>query len=175
MKSHKRKRPAAEGKSAAPAGGAGKYLIWAVILLGIVVLVVMEYRPRQTAPSAPDSPKVSSATTGSTNSAAAAAADLQKLKGKWLRPDGGYVIEIKSVESNGKLEAGYFNPQPIHVARAEASREGGATRVIIELQDVNYPGSTYTLVYVPERDLLAGIYYQALQQQSYEVYFERTQ
>jgi len=174
MKSHKRRSSAAKGKSAVSSGSAGNHLVWAAILLGIVGLVVMASWPRQTTQSAAVSPTVSSATTVSTNSAAAAA-DLQKLKGKWLRPDGGYVIEIKSVESNGKLEAGYFNPQPIHVARAEARREGGATKVILELQDVNYPGSTYTLVYVPERDLLAGIYYQALQQQSYEVYFERTQ
>ncbi len=38
---------------------------------------------------------------------------------------------------------------------------------------MNYPGSTYTLTYVADKDLLVGIYYQALQQQSFEVYFER--
>jgi len=95
------------------------------------------------------------------------------LNGRWLRPDGGYIIEIKSADANGKLEAGYFNPKPIHVAKAEATQDGGAMKVFIELQDVNYPGSTYTLTYLPDRDLLAGIYYQALQQQRFEVYFER--
>lgn len=100
--------------------------------------------------------------------------EFQKLKGKWLRPDGGYVIEIKDVEEGGKLGAAYFNPQPINVSKAQASQEGSTTKVFIELRDVNYPGSTYTLTYLPGKDLLVGIYYQALQQQSYEVYFERT-
>lgn len=100
--------------------------------------------------------------------------EFQKLKGKWLRPDGGYIIEIKSVDGNGKLEAAYLNPKPIHVAKAEASRDGAAVKVFIELRDVNYPGSTYKLIYVPENDQLSGIYYQALQQQSFEVVFVRS-
>ncbi len=100
-------------------------------------------------------------------------ANFQRLKGNWKRSDGDYVIEIKAVEDTGKLSAAYLNPSPIHVAKAEATHDAGATKVFIELQDVNYPGCTYTLVYLPERDLLAGVYYQALQRQSYEVYFER--
>jgi hypothetical protein len=104
---------------------------------------------------------------------AGAKPEFQKLKGKWVRPDGGYVVEIKSVSDGGKMEAAYFNPGPIHVARAEASLEGGAIKVFIELRDENYPGSTYTLIYDPKSDQLSGIYYQALQQQSYEVTFVR--
>ena len=104
---------------------------------------------------------------------AAAKTDFQKLKGKWLRPDGGYVIEIKSVDDSGKLDASYSNPRPIHVAKAEASQDGATTKVFIELRDVNYPGSTYTLVYEPQSDQLQGIYFQAIQRQNFEVIFER--
>lgn len=100
--------------------------------------------------------------------------EFQKLKGKWLRPDGGYIIEIKSVDGDGKLEAAYLNPKPIHVAKAEASLDGATVKVFIELRDVNYPGSTYKLIYVPENDQFSGIYYQALQQQSFEVVFVRS-
>ena len=71
------------------------------------------------------------------------------------------------------MDAAYFNPKPIHVARAEASRSGAAIKVFIELRDVNYPGSTYTLTYEPGSDQLKGIYFQAVQQQSYEVVFVR--
>jgi uncharacterized protein (DUF2147 family) len=106
-------------------------------------------------------------------SEAAAKSEIQKLKGKWIRPDGGYVVEIKRVDDGGNMDAAYFNPYPIHVSRAQASTEGGAIRVFIELRAQNYPGSTYTLMYDPERDQLQGIYYQALQQQSYEVAFVR--
>ena len=104
---------------------------------------------------------------------AVAKPEFQKLKGKWLRPDGGYVIEIKSVTDDGAMEAAYLNPKPIHVAKAEASLDGAAMKVFIELRDVNYPGSTYTLTYDAAGDQLNGIYYQALQQQSFEVTFVR--
>jgi hypothetical protein len=72
--------------------------------------------------------------------------EFQKLKGKWLRPDGDYAVEIKSVDDGGKMDEAYFNPFPIHVSRAEASMDGGAIKVFIELRAPNYPGSTYTLV-----------------------------
>lgn len=99
--------------------------------------------------------------------------DFQTLKGQWQRPDGGYVIDITSMEANGKLQAGYYNPRPIHVARAETALEGEIMTVFIELNDVNYPGSTYTLRYHPDVDQLHGVYYQAALQQSFEVVFVR--
>ena len=90
-----------------------------------------------------------------------------------MRSDGGYTLEIRNVADNGKLEAAYFNPNPIHIAKAEASTVDGRLRVFVELQDVNYPGSTYDLRYDPARDQLVGEYYQATQQQRYEVQFDR--
>jgi hypothetical protein len=59
------------------------------------------------------------------------------------------------------------------VAKAEASMDGATMKVFIELRDVNYPGSTYTLTYNSGNDQLSGIYYQALQQQRFEVVFVR--
>jgi hypothetical protein len=118
-------------------------------------------------------PVVEAAATPPPATAAETKPDWRKLKGKWLRPDGGYIIEIKKLDDNGKMDAAYFNPKQIHVARAEASRNGTAIKVFIELRDVNYPGSTYTLTYEPGSDQLKGIYFQAVQQQSYEVVFIR--
>jgi len=99
--------------------------------------------------------------------------DLQMLKGRWQRPDGGYILEIKSIAPDGAMDAGYFNPRSIHVTKAEASRDGGAAKVFIELRDVNYPGSTYTLTYDSASDQLKGIYYQAVQKQRFPVAFQR--
>ena len=96
-----------------------------------------------------------------------------RLTGRWLRPDGGYVIEIRSAQTNGVLDASYFNPRPIHVSRAEWRREGGGLQVFIELRDANYPGSTYTLRYAPQQDRLVGDYFQAVQQQTFYVEFTR--
>jgi hypothetical protein len=104
---------------------------------------------------------------------AAAKADLQNLKGNWLRPDGGYVLGIKSVEENGKLEATYLNPKSINVSKAEASWKNGALKVFVELRDVRYPGSTYDLAYEEGKDQLTGIYYHAGLQQQFEVAFVR--
>ena len=95
------------------------------------------------------------------------------LKGRWLRPDGGYIIQIRNIDPSGKMEAGYFNPRPINVSRAEATRDAGKMKVFIELRDTGYPGSTYTLTHDPKEDVLRGVYYQAAMKQSFDVYFTR--
>jgi hypothetical protein len=99
--------------------------------------------------------------------------DLQKLAGKWLRPDGDYMLEIKTVAPDGQLAAGYFNPNPIKVSKAEAKIDGGTAKVFVELNDVGYPGCTYTLAYDALEDQLKGVYFQAAMQQRYEIYFVR--
>jgi len=95
------------------------------------------------------------------------------LAGRWLRPDGGYIIQIQGIDSSGKMEAKYFNPRLINVSKAQAKRENGKIKVFVELSDVGYPGSTYTLTYDPKEDVLRGIYYQAAMKQSFDVYFTR--
>jgi hypothetical protein len=99
------------------------------------------------------------------------------LRGRWVRGEDPYVLEIRSAAADGTLEAGYFNPSPIRVARATASRDGkGATQVFVLLDDpVNpgYRGCTYDLVYDPQQDLLVGTYFQAVQGQRYEIAFNR--
>lgn len=98
----------------------------------------------------------------------------QKLVGRWRRPDGGYVLDVRKVEdATGAMEVAYLNPNPIHVAQAKATEEGGKLNVFVELQDVNYPGATYRLTYVPPADQLIGIYYQPAVDQSFEVEFVR--
>jgi len=49
----------------------------------------------------------------------------------------------------------------------------GLVKLFIKLQDKGYPGSTYTLYYYPEKDAMAGFYYQAAVGQTYEVVFWR--
>jgi hypothetical protein len=104
---------------------------------------------------------------------AATAPGVQQLKGKWLRLDGGYVIDVRTVEDGGTMDVAYFNPRPIKVSRAEASQEGATIKVFLELRDINYPGSTYTLTYDSASDQLKGVYYQAALQQRFEVVFVR--
>ena len=141
-------------RPAAPAAGRRLPLLAALVVLAVAVMAVGGYwwnHSRQ------------SDTT----------AAFQKLQGRWQRNDGGYVIDIRNVEPGGKLTAGYFNPRPINVAKAEASQDRGTVKVFIELRDVNYPGSTYNLAYVPADDRLTGTYFQAALRETYEVYFTR--
>jgi hypothetical protein len=100
-------------------------------------------------------------------------ADLQTLVGRWRRPDGGYVIQIRSIAEDGSVDASYFNPQPIKVSLAQASDWHGSAALFVEFDDVNYRGSTYELVHVPDRDLLVGTYFQAALGQTFEVVFQR--
>jgi len=99
--------------------------------------------------------------------------DINQLTGDWLRTDGGKSIRIKGATPDGKLNAEYFNPKPIHVGHAEWMVKNNSLIIIIELQDVNYPGSRYALEYIPAEDEFAGIYYQAVDKESYEVEFVR--
>lgn len=96
-----------------------------------------------------------------------------RLKGKWFRSDGSYTIDIFSVTKDGKLDAGYFNPNPVNVDKAEWVISENKLFVRVILKDLNYPGSTYALIYNPENDDLAGNYFQAVQGMNYDVIFTR--
>jgi hypothetical protein len=104
---------------------------------------------------------------------AAARPELQRLVGSWVRPDGGYVLEIRGVAPDGAVDAVYLNPRPIRVSLARADWFNGTPRLFVEFDDVNYRGSTYQLEHLADRDLLYGTYYQAEMQQTFEVVFAR--
>ena len=106
-------------------------LRWAVLLLVATSLICPSYAAAQSAD-------------GSTK---AALSDFKRLEGKWQRPDGGYILELKEIGKDGTVKAAYFNPRPINVARAELKRRDGMLTVLVELRDMNYPGSKYNLQY----------------------------
>ena len=95
------------------------------------------------------------------------------LAGRWVRPDGGYVISIKAVDAGGKVDASYANPSPLPFHIAEATRDGGALKLFFELRAGGYNGSTYTLNYDAASDQLKGVYYQAVARQKFDVVFVR--
>ena len=97
----------------------------------------------------------------------------QRLIGRWLRPDGGYVLELKEIGKDNTLKAAYFNPQPIKVFKAEWKSKQGIIKIFVELRDVNYPGSKYSLQYDPKTDRLKGTYFQAVYGETYDVEFVR--
>ena len=144
-------------------------MITPVLTVGVIVaMAVVLLHGKRTSAQSPGPPAAQEPLT-----APEAKGGFDRLKGRWLRPDGGYVIEIKAIDAGGKMVAAYLNPRPINVSRAEASQEGAATKVFIELRDVNYPGATYTLTYDPVGDQLIGVYFQPALQQSFDVIFVR--
>jgi hypothetical protein len=95
------------------------------------------------------------------------------LPGRWVRPDGGYVIAIRSIDAGGKLDASYANPNPLPFYAATATEEGGKVKLFFELRAGGYNGSTYTLNYDAAGDRLTGAYYQAVAKQTFDVVFVR--
>src|SRR5206468_3391005 len=151
------------GNATTPPAGTRRAAVAAIVLLAVAIGAPLGFgwwRAEQ-ADTRPTAPSTQATATPSPAPMAATAPGVQQLKGKWLRPDGGYVIDVRTVEDGGTMEVAYFNPRPIKVSKAEASQEGATIKVFLELCDVHYPGSTYTLTYDPASDQLKGVYYQA--------------
>lgn len=147
------------------------------MILALLVAALLSACRKEKKPPAPAPAAVPAAAVDADNHVAstpATAPDFGVLKGRWVRPDGGYVIDIQSVDSGGRMAAAYFNPSPIHVARAEAAEDDETIRIFLELRDVNYPGSTYNLVYEPTLDCLQGTYFQATLKETFDVVFARS-
>ena len=97
----------------------------------------------------------------------------KQLEGRWLREDGGYVLDLQDIRPDGSLKAFYFNPRQINVHEANWKFEDERLLLYVELRDVNYPGSNYTLMFRASQDLLWGSYFQAVQKQTMDVKFVR--
>lgn len=138
------------------------------ILLCLLVLGAVGCKPEQASTPAPEG-----ASTNAVGAVAKPNPAIEKLTGRWERQDGDYILEFRSVDAEGRVDARYYNPSPINVSGGRAYTEGGATKVFVELRDVNYPGCTYKLTYDAKADQLFGQYYQATMQQTYEVTFAR--
>jgi hypothetical protein len=144
--------------------------LFIAVIVGSAILVFVYLR--STGRSRPANPGTAAPTTQPT-APSEKAGTFENIIGHWLRPDGGYIIDIRSIRADGRVDAAYFNPRAINVARAQASWKQGTQEVYIELQDTGYPGSTYTLEYRPDQDILIGVYFQAAMNQAFEVVFIR--
>jgi hypothetical protein len=102
-------------------------------------------------------------------------AKLNKLTIKIDRPQlsPADIQEARSSHEEQKLDAAYANPNPLPFSRAEATLEGKAIKLFFEIRAGGYNGSTYTLTYDPAADVLKGVYFQAVAQQKFDVYFAR--
>ena len=149
-------------------------VIIALVIIALVGLLWLMNKPKpESKPQTPVSKSGAKQAPPTQDLPASESPGTDILIGQWLRPDGGYVMEITKINNDGTLEAGYFNPRPIHVAEAVTSKKDGNLTVFMKLQDQGYPGSTYTLNYDAKNDALIGTYFQAAYNQNYSVFFTR--
>jgi hypothetical protein len=127
---------------------------------------------KKDAPATTASPSSAAAGPASTASKAVPEA-VKNFFGKWMRSDGGYVLEIRGADLSGVVDAAYFNPKSIHVSRAIWMQGPAGFQVVVELNDVGYPGATYVLSHDSKTDRLVGQYNQPAMQQSFEIEFMR--
>jgi len=121
-----------------------------------------------------DTPTPPAAVPPATKAASPAVPDaVKKLLGRWMRSDGGYVLELRNPDLSGVMEASYFNPKPIKVSRAIWMQGAAGLQVMVELNDVGYPGATYVLNHDAQSDRLVGKYTQPAMQQTFDIEFER--
>ncbi len=97
----------------------------------------------------------------------------KQLEGRWVREDGGYMLVLRNIKPDGSMKASYLNPRQINVHEANWKFEDERLILYVELRDVNYPGSNYTLMYRVANDILWGNYYQAVQKMTMKVHFVR--
>ena len=143
------------------------------LILGAAMILYALSRPAPLASAPTPAPVSAVALPAPEATGAQGSTAREKLVGRWLRPDGGYVLEIRSVGADGQAQAGYFNPRPIHVAKAQVQGTGNESALYVELRDTGYPGNNYRLVYEAEGDRLVGTYHQPAAQQQFNIYFER--
>ena len=95
------------------------------------------------------------------------------ITGEWLRTDGNYTLNVEKFNTDSTVNAFYYNPRPIHIAETRWKVQDDHVFFFIKFDDEGYPGSYYSLGYLPEEDRLYGFYYQAVMNQEFEVIFER--
>jgi hypothetical protein len=99
--------------------------------------------------------------------------DKNLIKGVWGRTDGEGEINISGVFDNGLLTAKFYNSKSINIEKAVWTNSSDVLRIYILFREDNYPGSSFSLNYIAERDLLIGVYFDALTNESNTVTFKR--
>jgi hypothetical protein len=112
---------------------------------------------------------------GGTSTESVTAEQIDAITGKWRRPDGGYIIDIRGIDAAGSLKVAYYNPSPINVSQAQVVKSASGLHIFIELRDTGYPGATYRLDYDADKDQLSGLYHQPTVNQTFDVIFVRAQ
>lgn len=99
--------------------------------------------------------------------------EIRALAGNWIRTDRPHKLNLIEFAGDGTLKAEYLNPKPAHIGKASWLDDNSFLNIYLELRDEKFPGSTYTLFYIPNKDLLVGKFFHAKDGATYNVGFKR--
>ncbi len=85
-------------------------------------------------------------------------ADAKAVIGDWKRSAGGYRLLIREIEGGIRVE--YESPSQgnVRVSQSKMRIKDSKIQIEITLNDVNYPGSNYDLMYDENTDTIKGTY-----------------
>jgi len=167
------KKPSATNGSVQPTSQ--KIVPVALLMIIVVGLAILFWPRKPQQASQPGPANTNPPAPAPTSVTAESKPDFKAVLGNWFREDGGYRLELTSAESNGQLQAAYFNPRPINVSLATVTNDGGTLKIRVELNDVGYPGCVYSLAHDRMNDRLIGTYFQAAMGETYEIMFVRAE
>src|SRR5215475_3216301 len=103
----KRRKTKKANNPPAPTVGRRKFPLAATLVLVFAVVGALGFwrmgsRPTETQPTVAAATETPGGQTPA--SEVGAAPEFQRLKGRWQRPDGGYIVEVKSVDDSGRMD-----------------------------------------------------------------------
>jgi len=107
MSSQKKKKRKSSSKPVQPPPKKRFPVIWVSVMIVLAVAAIILAAANLKSPT-PDQAAKADAKMPQTDSSPAAEKDkgFGNLIGRWLRPDGGYIIEIRGIGADGRIEAG---------------------------------------------------------------------
>jgi hypothetical protein len=95
------------------------------------------------------------------------------LKGSWQREDNAEELKISSILDTGLLEVNYYAGKRVIIEKAGWTNSSNVLRIFVFFGQEEKTGYSLTLNYLPEKDLLVGIYIDGTTNSSFKVVFKR--
>jgi len=95
------------------------------------------------------------------------------LKGSWQREDNAEELKISSILDTGLLEVNYYTGKRVIIEKAGWTDSSNVLRIFVFFGQEEKTGYSLTLNYLPEKDLLVGVYIDGATNSSFKVVFKR--
>ena len=95
------------------------------------------------------------------------------LKGSWQREDKAEELKITSIFDTGLLEVDYYVGKRVIIEKAGWTNSSNVLRIFVFFTQEEKTGYGLILNYLPEKDLLVGVYIDGVTDTSFKVVFKR--